>query len=97
MYRGQERDFLRSTLDRNVSYNHGKEYTVNALKKLRVGDTITIIALATEESCISLRRTTAMAPLKQWQTLKLGKWPGISITGKQIWATKSLIREMGAL
>jgi len=94
---GQERDFLSSTLDRNVSYSYGMEHTVNALKEFRVRDTIAIIAVETEGNYINLRRTTAIAPLKQWQTMKLGKWPGISITGKQVWATKSLIREMGAL
>jgi len=56
-----------------------------------------MIAVETEGNYINLRRTTAIVPLKQWQTLRLGKWPGISITGKQVWATKSLIREIGAL
>lgn len=87
-------DILQNALDGVDSYNNvGTKHTIEALKKLRVRDTIAIIAVATERDYINVLK--AITPIKEWQTLKLRKWPGISITAKQVRAVASLVCGLG--
>ncbi|MCJ1458779.1 hypothetical protein MMC28_009153 [Mycoblastus sanguinarius] len=87
-------DFLHGSL---LHDDPGTGVVVEALGKLRVRDTISIIAVAGDGEYARIR--TAIAPLDQWTKLRLGSWPerrlvswpGLTLSEDQIEALQYLL------
>lgn len=86
-----EKDFLREALESEFDRT---AHTVQALKKLKVRDTIVIVAVARDHynaidyMYYDVRKV--FARVNQWSVLVLRKWPGISLTEKQVREVKCL-------
>lgn len=70
-------------------------YTIDSLKKLKVRDTIVVVAAAIDELITGYHTyrnvRDAIAPSVDWGMLVLSEWPGISLTRDQNMGVKALM------
>lgn len=83
---GEPQIFLQEALE--LADGRGRQpLTLGALKKLKVRDTIVVVAVAIDyvqaNGYMYSKVREAIAPLNEWQVLALKEWPGISLTEEQ--------------
>jgi len=83
---GEDKDILLYALG-SAEYRGCSSSTMDSLKKLKVRDTIVIVAVAVDYPGTNAYMYSgireAIAPLEEWEFSELSEWPGISLTGEQ--------------